>query len=151
MVQFYMLSIICNIIAGLYLFLSPENKGSKKEDKTDKTQDRPQIILPGLMSVLSNKMVKFWLGSSAIIIGIFKMLSPVGINAVVILGDLLPVLSSILVGSVLIIDFFKSSSEVVSDTMKKLDTVVIKNKKYFGMISIVVGILHFLVPGVIIL
>ncbi len=150
MYQLYLLSIACNVIAGLYLFLSPDNINSKNKDTEEKTKERPQLILPGLISLLSNKMAKFWLGSAAIIIGIFKMIGPMG-DSIVILGDFLPMLSSMIIGCVFIIDFFKSSSEIASDTIKKLDTIVLKNRKYIGMFSLVVALLHFLVPGFIIL
>lgn len=151
MIQFYLLSIMCNLIAGLYLFLGPESRENKKEDSEDKTTLKSsQPVLPGILSIFSNKMAKFWLGSSAIIIGIFKMLSPVK-STVVILGDFLPLLSCIIVGFVFIIDFFKSSSEIASDTIQKLDAVVLQNRKYIGMFSIITALLHFLVPDLLIL
>jgi hypothetical protein len=149
MIQFYLLSIVCNVIAGLYLFLSSdEQEGKEKEDKT--AVKSPQIVLPGFMSVFSNKMAKFWLGSAAIIIGIFKMLSPVR-STIVILGDLLPLLSCLIVGVVFIIDFFKTSSDVNSDTINKLDIIVLKNRKYIGMFSLLTAFLHFIVPDLLIL
>ena len=150
MYQFYMLSIICNVIAGLYLFLSPDNINSKNGDTEKETKEKPQLVLPGFMSLLSNKMAKFWLGAAAIIIGIFKMISPIE-SDIVIIGDFLPLLSCFIVGCVFIIDFFKSSSDIASDTINKLDTVVSHNRKYIGMFSLVVAVLHFLVPGVIVL
>ena len=149
MIQFYLLSIVCNLIAGLYLFLSPENR-EKKDKASEKTEVRPQIVLPGFMSIFSNRMVKFWLGLSAIIIGIFKILSPVN-STIVFAGDLLPLLSCIIVGCVFIIDFFKASSEVASDTIMKLDSIILQNKKYIGMFAILTAVLHFLFPDLLII
>jgi hypothetical protein len=147
MIQFYLLSIVCNVIAGLYLFLSPEGQEKKNTEEQTKI---PERVLPGFMSVFSNKIAKFWLGSSAVIIGIFKMLSPVR-STIVVLGDFLPLLSCFIVGAVFIIDFFKASSDVSSDTVNKLDTIVLKNRKYIGMFCLLTALLHFLVPDLLIL
>jgi hypothetical protein len=51
-------------------------------------------------------------------------------------------------GAVLLVDFFKTSSDVSSETIDKVDSVITGNGKYIGIAGILSGILHFLMPGV---
>jgi hypothetical protein len=131
MVQFYALSVFVNVISGLLLAGDGE---------------KPNPI-SRLKDVFGEKGTKFSLGLFSLIIGLFKILTPVK-GDIAVIGDLLPALSGLTLGGVLLLDFFKASSEMPSKMGEKADNFVISNKKFFGIVGIAIGALHFLIPGV---
>jgi len=133
MVQFYALSIFVNLIAGLVLSMTP---GEKK-----------QTVFSKIMGALEDKGVKFSLGIAALIVGLFKLLTPIT-GDVPVVGDLLPALTGMILGGVLLLDFFNERSEIAPEFPGKWDVVLLKNKKYIGIAGILVAILHFLMPNV---
>ena len=133
MIQFYALSIFVNIFTGL--LLSEDGKSEKAG------------IMMKISELLQDKGTKFVLGLFAVLIGFFKILTPIQ-GDVPVIGDLFPALSGLAMGAVLLVDFFKTSPDVSSETIEKVDSVIARNGKYIGIVGILSGILHFLVPGV---
>ena len=133
MVQFYALSVFVNIFTGLLL-------------STDAKSEKMGILVK-VSEVLQEKGTRFVLGLFAVLIGFFKILTPTA-GDVPVVGDLFPALSGLAMGAVLLVDFFKTSSDVSSDTIDKVDSVLAGNRKYFGIAGILSGVLHFLMPGV---
>jgi hypothetical protein len=133
MVQFYALSVFVNIIIGSLLCI---------DEKSETTS-----FCTRLKHVLEEKGVKFSLGIFSLIIGLFKILTPTS-GDIPVVGDLVPALSGIILGAVLLLEFFRAKSDVSSETISKIDRVVVQNRKYIGIAGIVAGVLHFLMPGV---
>ena len=136
MVQFYALSIFLNIFIGLMLSI-----GGADEKETFFTR---------IKGLLEEKGSKFSFGLVSVLIGFFKILSPTR-GDVPVVGDLLPAVTGIALGSVLLLDFLKNSSDVRSAVVEKFDDIITLNRKYVGMAGVLIGVLHFLMPGVVIL
>jgi len=134
MVQFYALSVVVNVLSGLLL------AGAAKEKKT--------TFLYKLKSLFETKAAKFSLGLLSLIVGLFKILTPTA-GDVPVVGDILPAVTGFVLGGILLLDFMRTSSDLQEEP-NKLTTRILSNKKYIGMAGIVVGVLHFLMPGVII-
>jgi hypothetical protein len=134
MLQFYALSVFVNIVAGLLI----AGEGSTGEKST---------IFTKLHETLSDKGVKFTLGLAALVVGLFKILTPTQGDLPVI-GDLLPAASGLTTGAILLLDFFKGSSDLDTPGLEKLNSGVLAHRRYFGMGSALVGFLHFLLPNV---
>jgi hypothetical protein len=130
MVQFYALSVVVNLVSGLVLAVGEAEK-------------KP-TILTKLRDLFGTKAAKFSLGLLAVIIGLFKILTPTA-GDVVVVGDILPALSGFALGGILLLDFFRASSD---SEPSKLTSVILSNKRFVGIAGLVIGILHFLMPGV---
>ncbi len=133
MVQFYALSVFANIFIGILL-----SSGPGQESRT---------VLTRIKVILEDKGAKFILGLISFIIGFFKILTPTS-GDVPVIGDILPAISGMVLGGVLLLDFFKASSDAKPAVVEKIDNIILPNKRYLGMAGILAGILHFLMPGI---
>ena len=133
MVQFYALSVFVNIIIGALMCI----EGKNGEDS----------FLGRLKEMLEEKGIKFSLGVLSAIIGLFKFLTPMR-GDIAVVGDLLPAVTGIALGGVLLLEFFRTRSDISSEAISRIEGTVTTNRKFIGMAGIVVGILHFLMPAV---
>ena len=136
MVQFYFLSIITLLVGGLVLsfdYLEQKFGG-----------------LTRLREALTNSSFQLVLGILTFIFGILKLLS-VTQGDIPVVGDLLPALFGLLVGFTLFLNYYKMKSTVESETVEKIDNIVIKNRSIIGLLAIIVAILHFIMPSVLFL
>ena len=135
MVQIFFLSVLLNVIGGSLLasdFLNEKLPSMGWINRSFIEMDNSRLIL----GILSG------------IIGVFKILS-VGSGDVKIVGDLLPALSGLLVGFGLLIEYYRTRTDVQADT--SLNTILDNYKHIFGTAAIGVGILHFFFPRVLFL
>ena len=132
MVQFYTLSVVINLLSGLLL------ASGANEKKT--------TFLSRLKSLFEGKGSQFSLGLLSLIVGLFKILTPTA-GDVPVVGDILPAISGFAVGGILLLEFFRVSSDLEEEP-GKLTTRLLDNRRYIGIAAIVVGLLHFLMPGV---
>ncbi len=137
MVQFYFLAVCLNIIGGLILAAPYFQEkmpflGSMKKALVGKQSGRVIFVLLLLFT------------------GLFKILS-VTKGDVPIVGDLIPALSLFLLALTLIVDFFAEKSSVEGTMVHKLEGVLVKNSQVIGVTAVVVGVLHFIFPGVLFL
>lgn len=151
MVQFYMLSVILNLLLGSLLFFQKDKDEGMEEDVEVDSEggiDNKAIgnSFKSLLFILSNKNVKFALGIVSVFIGLLKL--PFTMDGIIVAGDLLPALSGIAIGSIVLIDLFKASTQVSSNLINKIDEKILIHKKYFGIAGMGIGILHFLLPGI---
>ncbi len=135
MVQFYALSVVINVLCGLLLTLEENEKRTG--------------VMSRLRKALDDRGVKFALGIGALVVGVFKILTPIA-GDVPVIGDLLPALAGVAVGGVFLTEFYRRSSDVSTETVQKLDSTLLVNKRYIGILAVGSGILHFLMPGVLI-
>ena len=132
MVQFYTLSVVINLLSGLLL------ASGANEKKT--------TFLSRLKNLFEGKGSQFSLGLLSLIVGLFKILTPTA-GDVPVVGDILPAISGFAVGGILLLEFFRVSSDLEEEP-GKLTTRLLDNRRYIGIAAIVVGLLHFLMPGV---
>ncbi len=137
MVQFYFLAVCLNIIGG-FIVAAPyfEEKmpflGSVKQALVGKQSGRVIFILLLLFT------------------GVFKILS-VTKGDVPVVGDILPALSLFVLALTLTVEFFSEKSSVEGTMIHKLEGVLVKNSQVIGVTAFIIGVLHFIFPGVLFL
>ena len=129
MLQFYFLSILANILAGLTL-------------TSDYFAEKFKAFLP-FRDLFANKNVKTTIGIAAFVVGFLKLLIPVD---TVVVGDLLPALAGLAMGAGLILGILKERGTVAAETVDNLERTVMTYRVPLGIAGLVIGALHFLLP-----
>jgi hypothetical protein len=129
MIQFYFLSILANILAGLTLL-------------SDYFAERFKVFLP-FKDLFAKKNVKTAIGIAAFVIGFVKILLPV---QTVVVGDLLPALAGLAMGAGLILGLLRERTKVSAETVDNLEKTVMTYRVPLGIAGLVVSALHFLLP-----
>ena len=135
MVQFYFLSVLCNCIAG-YMFAF----GSNQEISADN-------IKPNEKFGFFNKNFLLVLGIVTFITGVFKLITPFH-SKVPFFGDLIPAVAGIVSGFCLLLDYYNDVTTVPIALPEKLDSILIKSRRYVGIIVMASAAIHFLIPAV---
>lgn len=133
MEQVYFLSIIGNTLAGLILMA---------EHLSEKVS-----FLKTIEKIFKNFGVRIILAFGLILIGMIKLVWP--FNGIPFIGDLFPMLASLVMGFTLIFEFLRGKSDVNSATLVMLDSIFLKNKFYIGIAALFFSLLHFLLPWVV--
>lgn len=131
MLQIYFLTVLTNIIAGLTIaapFLSTKIEGFQQI--TEKMENRNYRVI---------------LGSVTLITGLFALLNHSTVS-MAILGDLIPAITAMAMGLVLIVFYFFSDDEDTSKIVKSIKEVSEKYGNILGITGIIVGIIHFIIP-----
>lgn len=184
MLQFYFLSILLNLIAGLIfvyvtkneessLVLSDddpfsesrttdsasadfnpetddldlelgENAGAKS--KNQNSDGFKKIFMP----FLGDKTLQLVVGLLSFLTGIMKLLSPIQFDVPVV-GDLIPSLSGMIAGLVLLLDWFQNRSDVPLNLPEVIQNIYTGGRKYLGIFCIIAAVLHFIFPNVLFL
>ena len=129
-VQFYFLSILANILAGLTL-------------TSDYFAEKSKVFLP-IKELLSKTNVKTTIGIAAFVVGFLKLLLPV---RTVVVGDLFPALAGLAMGAGLILGIIKERANVSAETVDNLEKTVMTYRVPLGIAGLVISALLFLVPG----
>lgn len=127
MFQIYFLSVLLNILVGLFLIY--ENK----------IENSNLIIQKPLLIMI--------LGFASIIVGIIKLFV-VAQPDIVIIGDLLPAVFGIVGGFCILLNYFLlyGKNEIILKPV--VQKIFVDWKKTIGVLTLVVGILHFIIPQV---
>ena len=136
MVQFYFLSVLCNSIAG-YIFAFCFGSDSLSDTEISKANGK----------ITFNKNLILVLGIVTFITGIFKLITPFH-SKVPVFGDLIPAVAGIVSGFCLLLDYYNTATTIPISLPKKLDAVLIKSRRYVGIIVMVSALIHFLLPAV---
>jgi hypothetical protein len=137
MLQFYLLSVLLNVLTGLVLFFSfgKTIPGDVQFGKAISIDD------PALFE---NKTFRLILGLATGVVGILKLFVVAGSFRV--FGDFLPVLAALAGSFTLLLDYFTSRASIEIVLPDVIEKVFVKNAKYIGILCIAVGILHFIFP-----
>ena len=138
MIQFYLLSVVMNVAAGLVLIFTKEI-----------LEDAAQASAAGL-SFLETKNFRLALGVLSAFVGIIKLLSVVQ-GDVPVLGDLVPAVAGIVGGACLLYEYYKVSSTVPVTMPSFFETLFVSGRKYVGIACVAVGTVHFILPRVLFL
>jgi hypothetical protein len=132
MIQFYFLSIFCNAAAG-YALLSD-----------DKATESPVSFTLSI----HNATCRFLLGMLSAVTGLFKLLSALEGNVPVV-GDLLPAMTGLGVGAVLLYEHYLKHTTLRASltTDNFFEGFLEKYRKPLGAGVCVVAVLHFLFPN----
>ncbi len=134
MVQFYLLSVVLNILAGLILILAKPL-----------AEDAQEATMAGL-PFYETKNFRLIVGIATAFTGLMKILT-VAPGDVPILGDIIPAAMGIVGGACLLYEFFISSSSVKVSLSPLFENLFENGRKYIGIASLVIAFLHFIVPG----
>lgn len=135
--QFYFLSVILNILSGVVL--SSDRLGNRMAKAG---------ILREFLTQHGN--LKLGLAILTFLIGIFKLLS-VTRGDVIIVGDLLPALAGLIMGSILALEYYQERSSSETADLGKFSGFLLNTRQTFGLAGIIIAVLHFLFPGVLFL
>ena len=144
MAQFYFLSVLLNILAGLILIFGK----NLAEPLAEGEDDGESAITIGSFT-LDNSGFRLIVGILCVFVALMKILS-VFKGDVPVVGDLLPVLAGLISGASILLEYYIASSEdePLSETpIAKL----LEWRKYIGIGCIAVAILHFVFPQIIFL
>jgi hypothetical protein len=137
MIQFYFLAVLLNVFGGLLLYSTAD-------------QDRLPLfrtVNEGLSNNQSWRVIYIIL---AAVVAIFKILS-VTRGDVLIVGDLLPALSLLVIGFDQFLEYYRDKSTVEEGGMQRLAALFQQNKRMLGIAAMVIGVVHFLFPRVLFL
>jgi hypothetical protein len=131
MLQFYFLSIVANILAGLALAaeqLAPRFPG-----------------LAPFRDLLSRRFTRAALGVLAAVVGFLKLLIRSSAADVPVAGDLIPALAGMAMGASLLLHVAREKTDL--PPMSRLERAAQSYRTPLGIAGIAAGILHFLLPG----
>lgn len=132
MYQIYFLTVLANIVAGLTV--SSKYLGSKIEGF--------QVIA----EKMENRMFRIILGALTLLTGLFTLLSH-NASSMAVLGDLIPSITAMALGIILVVYyFFSSDSEEENKFVLTVKGLTEKYGNIVGIAGILAGIIHFLVP-----
>ena len=137
MIQLYFLSIVFNGAAGFLFIFGDLNESDSAENSTK-------------LSSVGNGF-RLIIGILAAITGILKLLSPY--EGIAILGDLIPALTGIAAGFMLIFAFYRehSSGDGSEGKINHFGEVFLHYKKAAGVVLLISAMLHFLFPTALLL
>ena len=139
MAQFYFLSIIFNLFAGVALM-------------GDRLGDRFENLAP-LKEFFGKRGVRMGLGLLTVLVGIFKIFIRAPKDTVPVAGDLLPIIAGIGAGTLLLLEAYRASArpdggEEAAGT-KKISTQMYRVP--VGIFALATAVAHFLFAGAVIL
>ncbi len=139
MVQFYLLSVVANLLAGGLLAVDLlEAKITAFKGMGQIVRERPKLSLT--------------VGIVAFVVGFFLFVTPMR-GDVPVVGDLLPAAAGIVMGYSLWLGWFKQKrAETASWPFIELsDRIFGRYRNAIGLAGIAIAVLHFLVPAVLFL
>ena len=140
MAQFYLLSIFANIVAGLTL--AGDFLGERF------------AFLSSFKNLRENRPAQIVIGAVTLVIGAVKLFLGSPGETILVAGDLLPALTGIALGAVLLAEAFRQAMDKQEGRMqkvKKISKAVLSYRVLLGIAGVAVAFVHFLLPGVIIL
>ena len=138
--QFYALLVFLNLVAGITLSFEVLSEKAS----IGRYLNREGITAPGFRTVV---------GTLVLLVGILKLFLVTGENWI-ILGDFIPALSAIVTGFTLLLEHFQGMleervrGERSALIMSRLDSVFIRPRNVYGVVSIIAAVLHFLFHSV---
>ena len=137
MYQIYLLSVLTNVLAGVALSVGGMDEKLHLSSVFNK-------------ELMQNDGFRLGLGIVTFVVGFFKLLS-VSEGDVPVVGDILPAISGLVLGMILLLQYYRGRSTVSSPFVDTLDNIFGKNSAVFGTVGILIGILHFLLHRVLFL
>ncbi|MBP5465792.1 MAG: hypothetical protein J6Y13_11555 [Treponema sp.] len=98
-------------------------------------------------SLFNNKAFRLVTGVLSMFVAVIKLLSPMDIPFI---GDFVPAFAGLLGGFAFLVEYYEAASEG-SSLNETVQAIFIDSRKYLGLICLAAGVLHFLLPKVILL
>jgi hypothetical protein len=134
MLQFYLLSVVANALAGTALLMATQGQ------KT-----------PNLREFFQRQYVRLSVGGVAIAVGVLKIFVRAPFDTVPVAGDLLPALMGIAIGLALLAESWTGRGQQAADVQQKVSNLANFYRLPLGFAALAVSVVHFLVPGAVIL
>ncbi|MDR1430354.1 MAG: hypothetical protein LBI85_08705 [Spirochaetaceae bacterium] len=135
MLQFYVLSILANALAGFILFTCSDDGDASETGFRFSPENRTFRLVLGIVSALT---------------GVLKILSVIS-GDVPVIGDLIPALAGIASGFALIFKYYRQGSSLPSERSEKIEALITVNQRWVGVVAMASAALHFLFPTVLLL
>ncbi len=155
MLQFYLLSVLLNLLAGFYMFFSSRDTELHFSDMEDNfasddasEQDAEEgSLFSRIFGVTASHDRLFCLvvGCLSFFTALVKLFSPV--HGVVIIGDLLPAAAGLSAALSILLGYFVNSGIAADQIPPLVQKIFIDEQKIVGIACIVVALLHFLFPA----
>jgi len=130
MYQIYLLSIVTLLLSGVTL-------------SYERLRDSVGIDSILNVAVIEKPTYRMVLGVVTLLVGFFQFLT-VAPGDVPVVGDLVPAVTGVLLGLILLVEYYQSKSNVESAFVSTVSRVFVRNGSNFGLIGILVALLHFL-------
>ena len=127
MMQFYLLSVITNLLIGFMLGF--ENKAEE-------------------IKYLTEKNIRLAVGIAALVTGLAKLFV---VSSVPVFGDFVPFVAGVAGGFALILEYYMNKESVTMKEDSVFNKIFIVNKKIIGYVCLAAGGLHFIFPKVLFL
>jgi hypothetical protein len=137
MAQFYLLSVLANMIAGLTL--AGDYLGERLP------------FLASFKNLRANKTAQTIVAVVAAAVGIIKLIVLSPGETIPVVGDLLPALTGILLGAILLIEAYRPTVGRRGESLEKISKTVLTYRVPVGIAGVVIAFVHFLFPGAVIL
>lgn len=137
MYQIYFLSILVNLLAGITLSF----------DRMDERLQLRSLFNPELFQHAGFRLT---MAIVTFVVGFLNLLS-VSPGDVPVVGDLLPALAGMVMGSTLFLQYYKDRTTVESSSLTSLDRIFGNNSAIIGTLGIIVAVLHFFLHTVLFL
>jgi hypothetical protein len=141
MPPFYLLSVVSTVVAGLAL--SSDYLGKKSE------------FFASCRYLRRNRSTQVTAGLITAVIGVLKLIFRSPGERVVVVGDLLPAAAGIILGVILIGEAFRKQpaegAAKVEKSVEKATEAIMPYRVPVGIAGVVIGIAHFLFPGILFL
>ena len=136
--QLWFLSVLLNVFSGLVLVFSTQANGEADDDES---------AAPVFFQHPTFRLV---LGILCALIGIIKLFVSIprsdALSGIPIIGDLLPALAGIVGGGALLVDYYKNFSSLNIEFPAIVQKTCVDNRKYAGIVCIIIAVLHFVFP-----
>ncbi len=172
MLQFYFLSILFNLAAGIFLVWgkgtavarsvvaadggetaagqeSQDPAASGEERTADGTDGAPDTG-SACPEFFRGRTFRLVLGILTALTGVMKLLSVVRTDVPVV-GDLIPALAGLAGGFCILLDYYVSESTEKLPLPAWISCVFVRNSRYIGYFCLCAAVLHFVFPDVIFL
>jgi hypothetical protein len=139
MIQFYLLSVLLNILCGYAL-------AAKKSESASQ-------IIKGAEILIADPGLRLTIAILSIAVGVLKLLFALR-GDIPVIGDFLPATAGIVVGATLLLDISEATHLPFAKKWKlaaRLEKQLLSYKQALGYVGIMAGIIHFLFPMVLFL
>ena len=130
MLQFYFLSIVSNLLAGLSL----------ASDWI--AQKIPSVI--SFTTALSGRRAKLFSGLSSLLVGFGTLFVPV--EGALFIGDLFPSVVGMVMGIALLFEVFRQDAVLPAERSEKQERLPVGYRTTLGMLGVAAAVLHFFLP-----
>lgn len=156
MLQFYFLSILLNVLAGLVLVYASDFTKQSEADavsseegevEAEESSSSSHFLKGAFFDDMTFRLV---LGILSVVGGLMKILSPIQLDIPVI-GDLVPAVAGLAAGAALLLEFYAVRNSLETTFPLFVQKVFFEGRKYIGVFCIIAGLMHFIFPRVLFL